>query len=326
MTAPHLPPALLGALERLAHGLSRSDAATRAQAISAAYRSGGDSRTIRTGADALAYALARMPATYAAVAASLAALQQTRPDFAPHTLLDVGAGPGTATWAALAAFSGIDRATLLDRNLALRALALDLAREYPPQAAISYQQGDATALLANSAPADLLIASYVMTELGEADQDALAAGMWDKTRDTLVVIEPGTPAGHARLMRLRAALIANGAHVAAPCPHDDACPLTAPDWCHFAQRLPRSRDHKRLKDADAPFEDEKFSYVALSRSRPALRPTRVLAPPQLTKVEITAKLCTAHGLDAERIPRRDKPRYAQARRWRWGDAVSHNGK
>ncbi len=322
MTAPHLPPALLGALERLAHGLSRSHAATRAQAISATYRGGGDSRTIRTGDDALAYALARMPATYAAVAASLAALRDTRPDFAPQTLLDVGAGPGTATWAALAAFSGIDHATLLDRNPVLRALALDLAREYPPRAAVSYQQGDAATLLATSAPADLVIASYVMTELGEADRDALAAGMWDKTRDTLLVIEPGTPAGHARLMRLRAALIANGAHVAAPCPHDDACPLIAPDWCHFAQRLPRSRDHKRLKDADAPFEDEKFSYVALARSRPAHRPARVLTPPQLSKVEITARLCTAHGLDAARIPRRDKPRYAQARRWRWGDAVT----
>ena len=62
--------------------------------------------------------------------------------------------------------------------------------------------------------------------------------------DTLLIIEPGTPAGYARMIALRSQLIASGAHVAAPCPHQAPCPLATPDWCHFAQRLPRSRAHK----------------------------------------------------------------------------------
>ena len=53
------------------------DAAIRAAAISQTYRGGGGSKAIRTEADALAYALARMPATYAAVAASLTSLAST---------------------------------------------------------------------------------------------------------------------------------------------------------------------------------------------------------------------------------------------------------
>jgi ribosomal protein RSM22 (predicted rRNA methylase) len=47
----------------------------------------------------------------------------------------------------------------------------------------------------------------------------------------------------------------------------------------------------------------------------------VLAPPDVGKAEITAKLCTEQSVELARIPRRDKAAYASARRWRWGDAV-----
>src|SRR6202011_544777 len=94
--------------------------------ISKTYRDGGGSGAISSEADALAYALARMPATYAAVAASLNALRESAPHFAPASLLDIGAGPGTASWAAAEAFSLLAGFTLIDANIALRALALDL--------------------------------------------------------------------------------------------------------------------------------------------------------------------------------------------------------
>src|SRR5450631_4712904 len=100
MTAPDLPAELKSALDARLQGLSRTDTAERAALISRTYRDGGGSGAITSGADALAYALARMPATYAAVTASLNALGEIRPDFAPENLLDVGAGPGTAAWAA----------------------------------------------------------------------------------------------------------------------------------------------------------------------------------------------------------------------------------
>ncbi len=114
-------------------------------------------------------------------------------------------------------------------------------------------------------------------------------------------------------MRVRS-FIKNGAHVIAPCPHDDACPLVKPDWCHFSQRLQRSRVHKQLKSAELPYEDEKFIYVALSRAPIAQRPSRVLAQPVTTKIEITAKLCTNAGVIAANAPRRDKAKYAKFRK------------
>ena len=129
MTAPDLPAELKAALDARLQGLSRNDVAGRAALISKTYRDGGGSGAIASEADALAYALARMPATYAAVTASLNALREITPDFAPASLLDVGAGPGTATWAAAEAFSSLQSFDLLDANSALRALALDLARD-----------------------------------------------------------------------------------------------------------------------------------------------------------------------------------------------------
>ncbi len=340
MTSPSLPPDLRVALERKSLGLSRSDAAQRASAISQTYRGGGGSATIRSEADALAYALARMPATYAAVIASLNALREIRPDFMPATLLDVGAGPGTATWAAAQVFESLNEFAALDSNPALRTLALDLATD-TSLATLRYSHGEASLGLRDATPSDLVIASYVIGEPGAGGLAALGDLMWAKTSDTLLIVEPGTPAGTQRILDLRRRLIAQGAHVIAPCPHDRECPLIAsssdvgaglreenaskqkapPDWCHFVQRLPRSRAHKHLKNAELPFEDEKFSYVALSRSSSPRHPARVLAQPLVTKVAVTAKLCTDDGLSIATIARRDKSAYARYRKFDWGDAI-----
>jgi ribosomal protein RSM22 (predicted rRNA methylase) len=321
MTAPDLPAELKSALDARLQGLSRVEAAGRAALISKTYRDGGGSGAIASKGDALAYALARMPATYAAVTASLNALREVTPHLEPISMLDVGAGPGTASWAATEAFPSLTNFMLLDANSALRALALDLGRGSARLRDMTYQRGEARAALAAAKPADLVVASYMIAEIDGAEQSAIAELMWAKTRDMLLVVEPGTPAGYARIIALRQQLIAAGAHVAAPCPHDGKCPLAAPDWCHFTQRLPRSRAHKQIKGAELPFEDEKFSYVALTRAPVARRPTRVLAQPVVTKIEVTAKLCTPDGLAIAKVPRRAKADYARARRWRWGDAV-----
>jgi ribosomal protein RSM22 (predicted rRNA methylase) len=343
MIPPDLPAELKSALQRKAQGLTRSDAAARAAAISQTYRSGGGSSTIRDETDALAYALARMPATYAAVVASLNALREIRPQFTPGSLLDVGAGPGTATWAAAQAFESLDAFSAIDANPALRSLALDLAADEARLNGLSYVQHEAAAGLHNAAEsADLVLASYIIDELSADRQAALADLMWAATRDTLVVVEPGTPAGYRRILDLRRRLVAQGAHVIAPCPHDGECPLmllsseagisrednaskqkAVPDWCHFVQRLPRSRAHKQIKGVQLPFEDEKFSYVALARTPAPQRPARVLAPPLVTKAAMRIKLCRPDGsAGVATFPRRDKAAYSRMRRVGWGDAVN----
>ncbi|OYX83732.1 MAG: hypothetical protein B7Y75_05125 [Azorhizobium sp. 35-67-5] len=201
-------------------------------------------------------------------------------------------------------------------------LALDLVKDASRLSQLRYERGEALAAIAGAPPSDLVIASYVINELDDGPRARLVASMWDKTEDVLLIVEPGTPAGFARIVATRAQLIAKGAHVIAPCPHDGACPMMPPDWCHFSQRLRRSRAHKHLKGAELPFEDERFSYVALSRTPAAEHPSRVLSQPAITKIAVTAKLCTTNGIKTAVAPHRHKISYARSRKWNWGDAVA----
>ncbi|WP_309644094.1 small ribosomal subunit Rsm22 family protein [Phenylobacterium sp.] len=320
---PDLPPALRQAADRLLDGVSRKGLAEQSARISAQYRSGkGSAAVVGSAADATAYVLTRLPATYAAGAHVLAEAARIAPDFAPKTLFDAGAGPGGASWAALETWPGIAAAALLDSNAAFLDMARTLAASGP--AALRDAQrlrGDLTAPKDWPA-ADLVIASYALAEIAPARQAETLAALWASTLGLLVLIEPGTPDGYGRVLTARDRLIEAGAAILAPCPHHAACPLVAPDWCHFVQRLPRSRDHRLAKGGEAPFEDETFIYLVASRSGVGRREARILAPPHAAKPGITLKLCTLEGAVEPRfVARRDKPAYAVARRLGWGDVL-----
>jgi Mitochondrial small ribosomal subunit Rsm22/Histidine kinase-, DNA gyrase B-, and HSP90-like ATPase len=92
---------LRAAVDRALSGRRTADLAAAAAVLSERYRNERrDGRLhVESDDDALAYLAVRLPATYAALRASFAAIAEARPDFAPKTALDVGAGPGTALWA-----------------------------------------------------------------------------------------------------------------------------------------------------------------------------------------------------------------------------------
>ena len=323
--SPDLPPQLRLAAERLMEGVSRRDMAERASAISARYRAGGGSAAVvGSSADAAAYVLTRLPATYAACARVFAEAAERAPGFAPQSLLDAGAGPGGAGWAALEAWPSISGATLLDSNRAFLDMAATLAAEGPaPLRAAERLKADLTAP-AGWPAAELVTASYALAEISAASLPSTVSALWAATTGLLVLVEPGTPAGYARILTARDLLIGEGAAILAPCPHHLPCPLVPPDWCHFSQRLARSRDHRLAKGAETPFEDEKFSYLAAARPGVAPEPPtpRVLAPPHAAKPGIELKLCMPDGRAELRfVPRRDKPAHAVARRLDWGDAL-----
>jgi len=251
-----------------------------------------------------------MPATYAAVRAVLARVMEVLPEFTPANFLDVGAGPGTAAWAVRDLWPSLG-AVLIEPNAIFRKLA---ARLMPDAEIIS------GALGTKMPSTGLVMASYVLAELPEAEAAKTARTLWEATAQMLVLIEPGTPQGFARIRAARATLIETGGHVVAPCTHDKDCPLIGDDWCHFSERLARSRDHKIAKGADAPFEDERYSYVAVSRLPvDHAGRARIIKPVLDAKPGLTLPLCDAAGLRNAFVARRDKDAFRAVRRKGWSD-------
>ena len=170
-------------------------------------------------------------------------------------------------------------------------------------------------------PASLVIAAYALAEIHASAQDAAVMALWRAAHNMLVLVEPGTPAGFARLRNARDRLLGAGAVQVAPCPHARACPLTGEDWCHFSVRLPRRRLHMHAKQARVPFEDERYAYLAVSRDGRVSGEPRILAPPKDAKPGLTFKLCTAEGLETRHVARRDAATYKQVRKRKWGDVL-----
>jgi ribosomal protein RSM22 (predicted rRNA methylase) len=250
-----------------------------------------------------AYLVTRMPATYAAtysVLRELAALEI-------KTILDVGAGTGAASLAARVLWPAA-RITMVERD---RAFA-EAARAWLPEAEVRIEDIGRGAGLPRH---DLVVAAYSTGEFGAA----AARRMWEAAGVALAIVEPGTPKGFALVRGVREELIAAGAQMAAPCPTAGACPVVEPDWCHFGARVERSSLHRRVKDGGLGYEDEKFSYVALTRETAEMARARVVRRPVVQPGLIVLETCTGDGLRTERVGKRDREEFRRARRVGWGE-------
>ena len=318
-----LPAALRQAVDAQLQGVALADLQRASGILSRRYRA--ETRDgkwhLSDELAAHAYLAARLPATFAAVTSALQHAADIIPDFAPRSHLDIGAGPGTALWAASAVWPEIETSLLLEGSNAIRSVGEKLSA-HAPVADVQWRAADVTTGLKDAKAAQLVTLAYVLDELNEPARQQLIAQLWNLTEGMFVIVEPGTPAGWQRILDARAQLQTLGAHIAAPCTHSQACAVQAPDWCHFSRRVARSKIHRLTKEADVPWEDEKFSYLAVSRQPLSLSGQRVLMQPKAGGGKVIAKLCSTDGQVAEHlITKRGKALFAQARRADWGDLI-----
>ena len=310
-----LPPRLAVRLRAELHRTPSSQWVPNAQALSERYRGTRDGMPlVRTALDALSYAALLMPATYAQLDGAFRATRERIPTFTPTSLLDLGSGPGTAVWAVLSRFPSVQRATTVERDVHLDALAQTLhsAHDVP----VLQLQQDLTTTQRWPAH-DLVVIGHVLNELTVNQRVDLIARAWAATAHTLIIVEPGTSAFFPMLTTIRQTLIDLGAHVVAPCTHCGTCPMVD-GWCHFATKIARPDFQRLARGATLPYEEAKYSYIAVSRMPIPYAGARVMHDSTTHKGYITLEHCSSRGIMTSDVPKRQREAYRLARDAQWG--------
>lgn len=302
----NLPIELKNIIENIASEYKIADLRNTANRISEDYASNsskGNSMII-SDLDVISYAVMRMPATFASVST---ALENTLKliDLDINSVLDVGSGMLTATIATHYLLNKDIKYTCVEREDKMISLGKRLASNYEGLSSINIIKEDYTKVLPEG-KFDLVIASYSLNELSDEDRNKVVGTLFDKTNKLLLIVEPGTPVTSKQIKIVREQLINKGGYVVAPCPHMNKCPMEENDWCHFVTRVERSKLHKLLKNADVPYEDEKYSYIAISKEKPTREISyRVLRHPLIGKGNVSLTLCGKLGIENLRLFKKD---------------------
>ena len=326
-----LPSGLRHTLEIFANDFPRSELERASSNISERYRrlnKADPMLAIASASEAMAYGATRLPATYSAASKAMESLKQGIPDFSPVSVLDVGAGPATAIFAAIEHWPDINNTTLIEPNRHLLSLGKKLLTSCYPNINPIWQQAEITSVAPLNKQHDLVLCGYVLNEIEQEKGKTVVLDtvkkLWNSTSGALVIIEPGTPAGYDTLMRVRNWLIDDGAHIVAPCTHIKSCPLaekTPQKWCHFTVRVERSKLHRQVKkDADLPYEDEKFSYIVAARKQALIPTFRLIGHPRGSRM-LEVDVCVSSGEEKHMNIGKSHPSHKAFRKAQWGDGI-----
>ena len=310
-----MPAVLKQKLDALTTGLKQSDIKQSARQLSFRYRNETKQGQTLIGGknDSVAYAVSRMPATFGALSFVLGQAASL-PDFFPETMVDAGAGTGSAVWAA-SCFFDLQSVTCLERSPDMRAVGEKLTESAQNFFSAPPVWRDFDLIRDNIPRADLVTASYVLNELNEKDRLNALLKLWNATQNVLVLVEPAMPENFRHIKEYRKTLIGNGAFITAPCPHQNDC---LNEWCHFGCRVARSKLHRIAKGGQAPFEDEKFCYLIATHRKYNTAP-RVLRRPVIETGKVTLSLCAPEGITEKTFSKKDGTAYKTARKAKWGD-------
>lgn len=324
------PIELRNEIEKLTEKYSVEQLRKTSKSVTDKYKnqSGKGKNLITNEIEAAVYSIVRMTATFGAVYRALEySFENT--DLQIKSVIDIGAGTGAASWAA-AEIKELEKIICIEREKAMR----DFGKKYMQKGneSLKNAQWISGDILSSEIPDgyDLIISSYVLNEMTESDREKTISRLWEKTEKMLLIIEPGTPEGFRQIKNARSQLIKKGAYIAAPCFHQNECKISENDWCHFSVRIQRSKLHKLIKDADVPYEDEKFSYMSFVKEKPLnlinnSDNSRILRHPVIEKGKIKLTVCSKLNSDCENkeiiITKKDGNLFKYARKSKWGDKI-----
>ena len=186
-----LPIELQQAIETLAEGYGLKALKSARESISEDYRKGSSSsKGFKDPNQLFSYLVTRMPATFGACSQVFQEIAARLPEFSPKTFLDLGAGPGTASWAALDTFPSLTKLHLIERELD----AIEIGKKLNLPNAEWYKASLEMPLPV--AKADLAVLSYVFAETADL---SIIDRLLEGEVSLIAVIEPGTPVGFERI-------------------------------------------------------------------------------------------------------------------------------
>lgn len=318
-----LPTNVRSAIEQMANGVKTSELQKVSNSITSKYRESksNGTRLITNDMEAKVYSIVRMPATYGAVYKALFYSFELLENISISNMLDVGAGTGAASLAALSLLD-IKAIDCVERELSMAKVGEEIIRASGfCKCDVKWHLTDIIDFKSEK-KYDLVIASYALNEISKSNEEIILKKLWDYTRKVLIIVEPGTPLLFAMQQRIRRNLLNQGASLIAPCPHMGECKLDINDWCHFTCRIARSHLHRIVKGGDSPFEDEKFTYSAFVRDQVYRHcAQRVIRHPTILPKQTIIKVCCENGeIVNEVYIKKDGEKYKKAKKAQMGDA------
>ena len=239
-------------------------------------------------------------------------------DFKPATILDFGAGCGTATIAASIHFKTPLAATHIEVSDGMRAVARRLVTPLLQTLSIKTQ----LEALHPDDRFDLVVAANSLNELSQTERTITVQKLIERCHSGgfIVFLEPGTQQASADLVILREELLAQKhelqCSITYPCFHEHPCALLAHGngWCHSEFFLERSTCLRQIDQA-LGYNKHTVSFSALilkKEVQPSCATTsdeprfRVIEEAKKNKIGSTAYLCGASYQGPVTLRKRDK--------------------
>ena len=314
-----IPEGLKDSINKLLSENKSSNIIENAQIISSRYRKndGKGKRLLTNELEAVSYVISRMPATYAAV---YSAFKQILANYNEKmtSLLDVGAGTGAGTWA-VNEIENMSQITCLEIEKSMS----NIGKKIMKNTALDNVQWKSYNILQDeiAEKADIVLTSYMINELPEQKRENAVLKLWQATNKLMVVIEPGTPEGFKNILNIRNLIKEQGGYIVAPCCCNGECPIKENDWCAFYARVARSSIHRQAKGGNLGYEDEKFSYIAFSKTPVEITGERILRHPQINSGFVKVKLCTAEGIQEKTYSKKDGEIYKKIKKLDAGEKI-----
>jgi ribosomal protein RSM22 (predicted rRNA methylase) len=232
-------------------------------------------------------------------------------DFTPLSLLDFGAGSGTAAIAASIYFPDTISATHIEVSDGMNMVAKKITSPLV-KSLTTLKKLDS---LSVESSFNLIIAANSLNEVPFDQRTVLAQELISRCCDGgyIIFLEPGTMQASSELIKLREALLSSmsGASIFYPCFHQFPCKLLSDGngWCHREIQLQRS-PYIRQIDQALGFNKHTISFSALIFRKNGThldsKQYRVITEAKKNKVGSSAYLCGADYQGLVSLGKRDR--------------------